>query len=181
MMRKTYQNLLNEQTYSKKNVLDAALIIHPNKIHKYGLKISEIAMIFEEGSNFTRLKNPIIDEFGNKYRDSEWYYMAKRIDDLEIKKLIAFCSIAAWLSKNAAYLHKNLLNLNLNDRIDYMREAIQLKFDNNPQLKTLLMNTWDKEIIEYTYWWDTSFGIDHITNKGKNILWKLLMEYRDNF
>jgi hypothetical protein len=40
--------------------------------------------------------------------------------------------------------------------------------------------TEDRKIIEYTYWWDTRFWIDQDTLRWKNILWKLLMEYRDN-
>jgi predicted NAD-dependent protein-ADP-ribosyltransferase YbiA (DUF1768 family) len=61
-----------------------------------------------------------------------------------------------------------------------MRNAIREKFDNNLELKQELLSTWDKEIIEYTYWGDVRFGINQDTLKWKNILWKLLMEYRDN-
>jgi predicted NAD-dependent protein-ADP-ribosyltransferase YbiA (DUF1768 family) len=65
-------------------------------------------------------------------------------------------------------------------RIEFMRNAIREKFDNNPELKSELLATWDKKIIEYTYRWDIRFWIDQNTLKWKNILWKLLMEYRDN-
>ena len=37
-------------------------------------------------------------------------------------------------------------------RIEYMRNAIREKFDNNPELKEELLATGDKKIIEYTYW-----------------------------
>ena len=65
-------------------------------------------------------------------------------------------------------------------RIEFMRNAIREKFDNNPELKAELLATWDRQIIEYTYRWDVRFGINQNTWKWKNVLWKLLMEYRDN-
>jgi hypothetical protein len=40
--------------------------------------------------------------------------------------------------------------------------------------------TGDTEIIEYTYWRDMLFWIDQNSLKGKNVLWKLLEEYREN-
>jgi hypothetical protein len=42
------------------------------------------------------------------------------------------------------------------------------------------MKTDNKLIVEYTFWNDTRFWIDQTTLKWMNILWKLLMEYRDN-
>jgi predicted NAD-dependent protein-ADP-ribosyltransferase YbiA (DUF1768 family) len=61
-----------------------------------------------------------------------------------------------------------------------MRNAIREKFDNNPKLKEELLNTWNKLIIEYTYWRDVRFWIDQETLRWMNILGKLLMEYRDS-
>jgi predicted NAD-dependent protein-ADP-ribosyltransferase YbiA (DUF1768 family) len=61
-----------------------------------------------------------------------------------------------------------------------MRNAIREKFDNNPKLKEELLNTWNKLIIEYTYWRDIRFWIDQETLRWMDILGKLLMEYRDN-
>ena len=77
---------------------------------------------------------------------------------------------------------RNLYNLEQDEekRIEFMRNAIREKFDNNLELKSELLKTWDKEIIEYSYRWDIRFWIDQNTLKWKNILWKLLMEYRDN-
>jgi predicted NAD-dependent protein-ADP-ribosyltransferase YbiA (DUF1768 family) len=36
-------------------------------------------------------------------------------------------------------------------RIEFMRNAIREKFDNNPELKAELLATGDRKIIEYTY------------------------------
>ena len=38
----------------------------------------------------SKLKNPIIDEYGNEFWNSEGYYMSLRTNDLDIKKKILF-------------------------------------------------------------------------------------------
>jgi len=87
--------------------------------------------------------------------------MAKRTQDLEIKKMIAFLSTGYGLSKKAA----NLFPLEQDEakRAEYMREAISLKFDTNPDQREILKNTRPREIIEYTFRKDTFFGIDQET------------------
>ena len=104
--------------------------------------------------------------------------MSQRTDNLEYKKMVALLSMWFLLAMKARELYN--LEQDEEKRIEYMRNAIREKFDNNPDLKEELMATWDKTIIEYTYWWDTRFWIDQSTLKGMNILWKLLMEYRDS-
>lgn len=173
------ETLLSSRIYSIEEIGESSLIVHPQILHKYNLVADQIAHIFEEWSNFTVLENPIVDEHGNQYRDSEWYYMAQRVANLEIKKFIAFCSIARWLSKKAAYRHKVYLNTDPEIRIESMRKAIKYKFDNNPNLQKLLLQTDNRQIIEYTYRWDRFFGIHNEDNTWANILGKLLMEYRD--
>ena len=178
-MKYSNESLLTENEYKKWEVLDAALVTHPYS-KQINLTKEELGqtLIFENGSNLTSLKNPIIDEYGNEYRCSEWYYMAQRVDDLWTKKIIAFLSTWFWLAMKARKLYN--LEQDEEKRIEFMRNAIREKFDNNPELKSELLATWDKGIIEYTYRWDIRFWIDQNTLKWKNILWKLLMEYRDN-
>ena len=171
--------LLHEEQFTKREILDAALIVHP-RCKQVNLTKEELSniLICEHLSNLTPLKNPIIDEYWNEYLCSEGRYMSQRTDDLEYKKMIALLSVWERLATKA----RELFNLEQDEwkRIEYMRKAIKEKFDNNPELKEELLATGDREIIEYTYWWDTRFWIDQDTLKGKNILWKLLMEYRDN-
>ena len=54
---------------------------------------------------------------------------------------------------------RNLYDLEKDDlkRVEYMRNAIKQKFDNNPDLREELKRTGNKTIIEYTYWKDTRF------------------------
>ncbi len=169
--------LLNTKKYSKDEIQKAALIIHPN-IKWYNIKLNEIFILFEEWSNFTQLENPIIDDFGNEFWDSEWYYMSLRSNDQEIKKIIAFMSIWYWLATKARQLYQ--LDSNIIKRMWYMRKAVYSKFDNNPDLRKKLLDTWDSEIIEYTFWDDVLFWINQDKLEWCNVLWKLLMEYRQN-
>ena len=178
MKKYTSEELLHEEEYSKEEILDAALITHP-KAKNCNLTDDDLkkVLIFENGSNLKLLKNPIIDEFWNEYWCSEWYYMAQRTNSLAEKQIIAFLS--TWFS--LAMKARELFELEQDDikRAEYMRNAIKAKFDNNPELREELIKTWDKTIIEYTYRKDTRFWIDQETLKWMNILWKVMMEYRD--
>ena len=178
-MKYSNEELLHEEQFTKWEILSAALIVHPRQ-KQVNLTKEELgkALVFEHWSNLTPLKNPIIDEYWNEYWCSEWRYMSQRVDDLWAKKIIAFLSTWFLLATKARKLYN--LEQDEEKRIEYMRNAIREKFDNNPELKEELLATWDREIIEYTYRWDTRFWIDQNTLKGMNILWKLLMEYRDN-
>jgi N-glycosidase YbiA len=91
--------------------------------------------------------------------------------------MIAFLSTGYGLSRKARKLYP--LEQDEQKRARYMRKAIKQKFDKNPKLKELLLQTGDKEIIEYTFRDDTFFWISQDTLKGKNVLGKLLMEYRN--
>jgi len=177
--RYTDSELLHEESFTKEEILDSALVTHP-LAKNCNLTEEDLkkVLIFENGSNLTLLDNPIIDEYGNEYWCSEGYYMAQRVDNLEAKKIISFLS--SWYS--LAMKARTLYNLEQDDvkRIEYMRNAIKQKFDRNPKLKEELKRTGNKTIIEYTYWKDMRFWIDQATLKWMNILWKLLMEYRDN-
>jgi hypothetical protein len=71
-MKYSNESLLTEENFTKDEVLDAALVTHP-KSKSINLTVEELSqtLIFENGSNLTLLKNPIIDEYGNEYRCSE--------------------------------------------------------------------------------------------------------------
>jgi predicted NAD-dependent protein-ADP-ribosyltransferase YbiA (DUF1768 family) len=72
------------------------------------------------------------------------------------------------------------MNDDPSDRIEFMRNAIREKFNGGKWRNEMLLETAGREIIEFTYWGDTFFGISHETRTGRNILGKLLMEYRDD-
>ena len=166
-----------EDNYSDIRLWSASLIVHPKVIDRYNITKEYCKSILVVGSNMFPLNFPIIDEHGISYKFSESYYLAQRFECLDIKE-----EIAAWRSwkqaKETAYLYQDRMDTWDENRVIYMRNAIKNKFDNNPDLRAQLMNTGEREIIELTYWWDIFFGIDDKSRKGKNILWKLLMEYR---
>ncbi len=168
------------EIYTPKRIQEAYLIIHPQILERYKITRWEFYDAFERGSNFSHLKYPIQDGHGNIYEDSEWYYMSLRFDDLEIKKEIAAASKIKNTSKKVAYKYKSIMNINDENRIEFMRETIQKKYDNSSWRQDMLRSTWDREIIEFTYWWDEFFWISHDARQWRNILWKLHMEYREN-
>jgi len=128
-------------------------------------------------SNLWQLENPIEDDQGNKYWNSEGWYMAQRTDNAQIRKNIARDSeLGGGTSRKAC--NKYPLTKDEGKRVQYMIDAVTRKFDNNPELKKQLMAT-TEEIIEKNYWHDTLFGVDDKTLKGANILGKVLMGYRD--
>ena len=91
--RYTDSELLHEESFTKEEILDSALVTHP-LAKNCNLTEEDLkkVLIFENGSNLTLLDNPIIDEYGNEYWCSEGYYMAQRVDNLETKKIISFLS-----------------------------------------------------------------------------------------
>lgn len=172
------QELLRPRTYTREEIAGAAIILHPKHIEKYGVSAPEVGMVFEQGSNFTRLRNPIVDEKGNAYYDSEAYYMAQRFSDPTVRKMIALCSTQKHFSKKAAYLLQDQMETDPEKRVVYMRNALREKFLNNPSLKRTLLRTGERDIIELTYWNDRFFGISHEDLTGSNVLGKLLVETR---
>jgi len=62
-------------------------------------------------------------------------------------------------------------------KLDLMRELVQAKFFQNPELKTKLLATNDSHLEEGNTWGDTYWGI--VNGKGSNFLGKILMETRD--
>ncbi len=168
------------ETYSPERIQDAYLIIHPNMLMRYEITRDKFYGVFEEWSNFTQLENPIIDENGLKYYDSEWYYMAQRFDDMKIKRAIAETSKEKWKSKEKAYEYEKQMDKNKSDRIWFMRDTIKQKYWRNRDLLARLLETSNREIIEFTFWNDDFFGISHDNRQWRNVLGKLHMEYRDD-
>lgn len=171
--------ILRVEEYTSTDLQNAAVILHPKHIEKYWVAPPDVGMIFEQGSNFTRLRNPIVDGARNKYFDSEAWYMAQRFEDPTVRKMIALCSTQENFSKQAAYLLQDDLEKDPEKRVEYMRSALRGKFLNNKWLRGKLVKTTERRIIELTYWNDTFFGVSHKTLSGSNVLWKLLEEIRE--
>ena len=61
-------------------------------------------------------------------------------------------------------------------KTDVMYEALTHKFSQNKEIKKLLLDTGDAEIIEHTK--NDKFWADGANGKGHNMLGKLLMKLR---
>jgi ribA/ribD-fused uncharacterized protein len=63
-------------------------------------------------------------------------------------------------------------------RLKYMKALVKLKFEQNPELASLLCSTGDALLEEGNYWNDYYWGVDFKTGRGQNHLGKILMEVR---
>ena len=64
-------------------------------------------------------------------------------------------------------------------RVDIMRNIVNAKFTQNPDLMNKLLETNDAELLEGNWWKDTFWGI--CNGEGENNLGKILMEIRDKY
>lgn len=96
--------------------------------------------------------------------------MAQRFTDPTVRKMIALCSTKKHFSKEAAYLLKDQMEQDPEERVEFMRKALREKFLRNPSLARPLVKTGDREIVELTYWNDRFFGVAHTDCTGFNIL-----------
>lgn len=171
--------------------------------------ISDNAILFNSNnknsylSNAEMLVNPIVDELGLEYYTVEAFYQANKVantGDVEkvkqYRKRFAGKKVMDKDKPATNYKGKEIIltgkwareegkKLPLrNDwaevRVSVMREAIKQKFDKNPTLRNKLLNTGNKQLVEYITWrTDNLFwGISSVSRKGSNVTGKLLEEYR---
>lgn len=174
------ETLMNYKVYSQQEIDNAILILSwdADDMHKFDVVRDEL---FAELSNYYQLENPLYDEFNNEYYDSEGLYMALRTNNQAARKEIATMSKHFGKARKARKIYGDILEQDELKRVHIMRQVVKQKFDNNPMLQQFLYNTWDNEIIEYTFWWDRLFGIDQSDKWWRSVLGKLQMEYRDLF
>lgn len=117
---------------------------------------------------------------GKEYKTTEHYFQAMKYEHNNnyFNKIVNAPSpaIAAKLGRN-----KNVPIRNDWEDIknDVMLKCLRHKFDQHKNLKILLINTHNKQLIEHTindsYWGDGGDGT------GKNMLGKLLMQIRNEY
>jgi ribA/ribD-fused uncharacterized protein len=61
-------------------------------------------------------------------------------------------------------------------QLDIMRSLVRQKFNNYPDLRALLLQTWPEDIVEGNSWGDAFFGV--CNGEGANHLGHILMEVR---
>lgn len=112
-----------------------------------------------------------------KWATSEIYFQAKKFEGTEYEEKIRNMTNsleAAKFGRNRELpLRKDWEEI----KDEVMRKAVLAKFSQNPDIKEILLQTGDEEIVEATtddyYWGCGSKGT------GKNMLGKILMEVRE--
>lgn len=133
----------------------------------------------DEYSEFSNFSNFGFTEKGKDYKTMEHYFHSKKSMDYEYAEFIRTAPRAIdayrrgkskdfpiWPDWDRMQLH-------------VMRKGLKLKFDQNPHLKRMLINTGDRPIIHETkshYFW----GQD-LKGKGENMLGKMMMELREKY
>lgn len=114
----------------------------------------------------------VLDEFDNKYPSVEHAYQAQKTLDRKLRK--------CFLNGSAGQAKRNGKRIILRDdweevKLNVMEDLLRQKFQND-DLKRLLVETGDAELIEGNTWGDQIWGVCNGT--GKNMLGILLMEVR---
>lgn len=157
---------------------------------------------YDDKSKYYELSNYYLTKFtlnGITYKSSEHYYQAHRYpENSPYFNLILAQNTAnktrilsrretpnygyAWVKELNKLIKENpakpLENFD-NIRLQVMRTAVYAKFNQNPQLKKLLIETHSKKLVEASPR-DDFWGIGK-NGDGKNMLGKILMEVRDLF
>ena len=61
---------------------------------------------------------------------------------------------------------------------EVMEDVVRAKFNQNPELARMLLDTGDQILLEGNTWHDTYWGIDLKTHEGENYLGRILMKIR---
>ena len=106
----------------------------------------------------------------------EHAYQALKTKDLSIRNEIAKLSTPLEAKRFGAKvkLRDNWDSFKYNG----MYHLVFQKFKNNKELRQLLMDTGDEQLMEGNCWHDTYWGFDLTTGEGENNLGKILMEVR---
>jgi ribA/ribD-fused uncharacterized protein len=143
--------------------------------------IKQFQGIYTFLSNF--FASPIKDvATGITFPTNEHYFQAKKFVDLEVQ-----ARIAKLPTPGAAKKITRLDNYHVMIRSDWydirlgiMLIGVTLKFKQNYDLRTMLLDTKGKHLQEGNYWGDKFWGVDLKTGEGRNNLGKILMLVRDN-
>ncbi len=124
-------------------------------------------------SNFSahpfRLNNKI-------WKTSEHYFQAQKFAGTEHEEELRLVDSPMVVARMGRSRQRPLRKDWETVKDDVMREALRAKFTQNEELKRILLETGDAELVEHTandsYWGDGGNG------SGRNMLGKLLMELR---
>jgi len=116
----------------------------------------------------------LVELDGVNYRTVEHAYQAAKTTTAEFREAIRLCETPGQAKRLG---RKTTIRPNWDEiKLDVMRDLLQQKFSTG-YLRTALLATQDRELIEENTWYDTFWGVCH--GEGLNWLGKLLMEIRE--
>lgn len=119
-----------------------------------------------------------IEYKGLLYTNAEAAFQAQKC--MTEKEKVLFTEYSASRAKRQGRLVK--LRPDWEDvKLSLMEEIVRAKFVQNPEIRKLLLETADCELIEGNTWHDVFWGVDVRTEEGENHLGKILMKIRREF
>lgn len=113
---------------------------------------------------------------GRRWPTAEHYFQAQKVLDPKLREQVRRSSTPG----QAANLGRNRKTPLRRDweavKVDVMRKVVGAKFEQHPELATLLLATGDSSIIEHTE--NDSFWGDGGDGSGRNMLGRILMDVR---
>jgi ribA/ribD-fused uncharacterized protein len=110
------------------------------------------------------------------YPTAEHAYQASKLMDIDAKIRMSNLSTPGEAKKMGRYV---VLAPNWDSRkLDIMQQIVFIKFITHKDLKAMLLDTEDMQLIEENNWGDTFWGISQ--GVGENNLGKILMIVRDH-
>lgn len=128
-------------------------------------------------SNFYILENGVSFE-ELVYPSTEHAYQAAKYPQNQRTQFIGkTAGVSKKLGRMAPNLNKRKWDKN---KVELMRELVYQKFENNPKLRKMLLETDGYKLEERNSWKDTFWGTNE-AGEGENNLGKILMAVRDKF
>lgn len=113
---------------------------------------------------------------GQTWPTSEHFFQAQKFTDPSVQRRIRKAKSPALAARLGRDRRLKLRRDWESVRVAIMREAVEAKFRQHPELKALLLSTGDSELVEHTqrdaYWGDGGDG------SGRNMLGRILMDLR---
>jgi len=128
--------------------------------------------------NFYKKHGIMISFNGIECETSEHAYQAAKSTTFDDFMYVMNSSTASKSKKRGKEIKKRIDWREAKFKVMY--EVCRRKFE-IPELKQLLLNTEEEELIELNWWGDEVFGVNSNTMKGENHLGKILMKIRDEF
>ena len=119
---------------------------------------------------------PITLRSGEAFPTAEHLYQASKVADPFVREEIRLAATPGRARRMGS--QARLVTGWEDHKLEVMRAALILKFDQNPDLQERLFQTGDQELQEGNSWGDTFWGV--CDGVGENHLGKLLMELRSS-